>query len=105
MPLLEIQNMSHKFGGLQAVSGYNLDYEPIPSGATISLCLARGDLDGLPGINVSDVSYLVDYLFFEGPAPDPLELGDVDCSGSLNVEDLTYLVEYLFNSGPPPCGC
>ena len=28
MPLLEVRHMSHSFGGLQAVSGYNLSLEP-----------------------------------------------------------------------------
>ena len=86
-------------------SGYSLDYEPIPSAGTISLCLERGNLDGVPGITIGDLTYLVGYLFRGGPAPDPLELGDVNCSGGINVGDLTYLVDYLFRGGPPPCGC
>jgi hypothetical protein len=65
----------------------------------------RGDLDGNLSINTADITYLVDYLFYNGPPPLPLETGDVDCQGSINVIDLTYLVEYLFFSGPPPCGC
>jgi len=28
MPLLEVKNMSHDFGGLRAVSDYNLVVEP-----------------------------------------------------------------------------
>jgi hypothetical protein len=90
---------------LPEFSGYSLDYEPILLAGTISLCLERGNVDGLPGVNVADVTYLVDYLFFSGPAPDPLEAGDVNCSGGINVMDLTYLVDYLFGGGPPPCGC
>jgi len=90
---------------LPEFSGYSLDYEPIPSAATISLCPEHGNLDGIPGISIADLTYLVDYLFFSGPAPDPLEAGDVDCSGGINVTDLTYLVNYLFGSGPPPCSC
>ena len=62
-----------------------------------------GDMDGWPGTNVADLAYLVEYLFFEGPAPDPLESGNVDCLGETNVGDLTYLVEYLFFGGPAPC--
>jgi hypothetical protein len=30
-----------------------------------------GDADGGGGINVADVTYLVDYLFFNGPEPVP----------------------------------
>ena len=34
-------------------------------------CVNRGNVDGEGGINVADLTYLVDYLFFEGPAPPP----------------------------------
>jgi|GEM_PF-1495621 len=65
----------------------------------------RGDLDhsdgGVP-VNVADVIYLVDYLFFGGPPPVCEAEGDVDASGAINVADLTYLVDYLFFGGPPP---
>lgn len=65
----------------------------------------RGDLDhsdgGVP-VNIVDVIYLVDYLFFGGPPPVCEAEGDVDASGAINVADLTYLVDYLFFGGPPP---
>jgi hypothetical protein len=97
------------------VDGYN-DYSPMFGGhfatytprvttGTLSVCAMRGDLDGSLSINMSDLMYLVDYLFNGGPAPSPLEAGDVNCQGGVNIIDLTYLIEYLFFSGPPPCGC
>ncbi len=61
-----------------------------------------GDANGDGSINVADVTFLVDYLFFEGPPPDPEALGDLDCNGAVNIADLTYLVDYLFHEGPPP---
>lgn len=65
----------------------------------------RGDLDhsdgGVP-VNIADVIYLVDYLFFGGPPPICDAEGDVDASGAINVADLIYLVDYLFFGGPPP---
>jgi hypothetical protein len=62
-----------------------------------------GDVDGLGGNpNVADLSYLVEYLFFEGPPPPVLEAANVDGVGGINVADLTYLVEYLFFEGPNP---
>ncbi len=67
----------------------------------------RGNADGDPGdaVNVADLTYLVDYLFFDGPAPPCEEEGDVEGSGAINVADLTYLVDYLFMDGPPPPPC
>lgn len=62
-----------------------------------------GDMDDLPGINISDLTYLVDYLFRGGPPPNPLEAGNVNCIDDVDVTDLTYLVDYLFRGGPGPC--
>jgi len=62
-----------------------------------------GDADGQLGINVADLTYLVTYLFLDGPPPDPMESGNVDCIDDINVADLTYLVTYLFLDGPAPC--
>jgi len=68
-------------------------------------CYNRGDADGNGSINVADLIYLVNYLFFDGPAPPCFEEGDIDGSGAINVADLTYLVDYLFFGGPAPPPC
>ncbi len=68
-------------------------------------CGQRGDADNSDAVNVADLTYLVDYLFFSGPAPPCEEEGDVDGSAAINVADLTYLVEFLFFSGPAPPPC
>ena len=65
----------------------------------------RGDVDYNMGLNVADLTYLVDYLF-KGGDPPPCDIeGDVDASGGINVADLTYMVDYLFKGGPPPEIC
>jgi hypothetical protein len=56
--------------------------------------------DGI--INTSDVVYLINYLFIDGPQPIPLESGDATCEGDVNVSDVIYLINYLFIGGPPP---
>lgn len=63
-----------------------------------------GDANGDGDISVSDVVYIINYLFKGGPAPDPLLSADVDCNGDVNVSDVVYLINYLFKGGPPP-GC
>lgn len=68
-------------------------------------CVNRGNVDGDGGINVADLTYLVDHLFFEGPPPPCPEEGNVDADGGINVADLTYLVDYLFFGGPAPPPC
>jgi hypothetical protein len=54
-------------------------------------------------INVSDVVYLINHLFIDGPAPVPLAVGDVNCDGVVNVSDVVYLINHLFINGPAPC--
>ena len=63
-----------------------------------------GDANGDGNVSVSDVVYIINYLFKGGPAPDPLLSSDVDCNGNVNVSDVIYLINYLFKGGPPP-GC
>jgi hypothetical protein len=68
-------------------------------------CIARGNADGEGGINVADLTYLVDYIFFGGDTPPCPEEGNADAEGAINVADLTYLVDYIFFSGPAPPLC
>jgi len=66
-----------------------------------------GDVSGEgEGPNVSDLTYLVAYLFQGGPEPPFLAAANIDGSGvTPDVSDLTYLVAFLFQGGPPPvCG-
>jgi hypothetical protein len=68
----------------------------------------RGDVNGDGVINVTDVVYLINYLFLvpPGPPPVPLEAGDANCDGVINITDVVYLINFLFlvPPGPPP-GC
>jgi len=74
-------------------------------GAGCTCCVARGNVDGDSGVNVADLTYLVDFLFFGGGTPPCPEEGNVDADGGINVADLTYLVDYLFFNGPAPPPC
>ncbi len=74
-------------------------------------CIApiRGNVDGdaQDNINVSDLTYLVGFLFSGGPPPTCFEEGNIDgdAEESVNIQDLTYLVAYLFSGGPSPAPC
>jgi hypothetical protein len=63
-----------------------------------------GDANGDRAINSADVVYVINYLFVNGPSPDPLWVGDCNCDGVVNSADVVYLINYLFVSGPAP-GC
>ena len=63
-----------------------------------------GDIDGAQdGVTISDLTFLVDYMFSAGPAPDPLVSGSVTCDEIIDVSDLTAMVDYLFGGGAAPC--
>jgi hypothetical protein len=70
--------------------------------ATVSFTAIRGDANGNGAIEPADVVYLINYLFRNGPAPDPLNAGDCNCDGSVAPGDVVYLINYLFRNGPPP---
>ncbi|MBD3331355.1 hypothetical protein GF356_00775 [candidate division GN15 bacterium] len=62
-----------------------------------------GDANGQgDGVNVSDLTFLVAYLFSGGQAPPILQSGDVNNDAAVNIADLTALVAYLFGGGANP---
>jgi len=72
----------------------------IVSGASYVVGDANGDLS----IDIGDAVEIINYIFKEGPAPEPLEAADADCSTSVNIGDIVHIVSYIFRGGPPP-GC
>ena len=62
----------------------------------------KGDANNDGDINILDLTYIVDYIFRSGPAPEPFLAGDANCDDSSNILDLTFLVDYIFRSGPLP---
>ncbi|MEA1980021.1 MAG: thrombospondin type 3 repeat-containing protein, partial [candidate division Zixibacteria bacterium] len=77
---------------------------------TAVCCLGiRGNANNDPNdeIGISDITFLVDYMFLSGFEPECREEAntDGDISESLGISDITYLVDYIFNYGPPPSIC
>jgi hypothetical protein len=60
----------------------------------------NGDADGNGVVNVSDVFYLINYLFAGGPVP--IGAVDADNNGAVNVTDVFFLINFLFAGGPTP---
>jgi hypothetical protein len=63
----------------------------------------RGDANADGKVSVSDIVYLVNYLFKGGPSPAPIQRGDANCDSRVSVSDVVYIVNYLFKGGKPPC--
>jgi hypothetical protein len=62
-----------------------------------------GDCNGDSVINLLDVTNLINYLYKDGPAPEPIESADPNCDEAVNILDGTYLINYLYKDGPEPC--
>ena len=94
----------------------NIFYEHGDS--TRSCCIGiRGNIDGDPydEIDISDLTYLIDYMFTQGPLPpcwseanvdgrDDLTPGE-DTAEDIDISVLVYLVDYMFTDGPEPPSC
>jgi CSLREA domain-containing protein len=61
---------------------------------------ANGDVNGDGARNVSDVFYLINFLFAGGAAP--TGLGDVNGDTKTDVSDVFYLINFLFAGGAAP---
>jgi hypothetical protein len=67
----------------------------------------RGNINGDAGqaIDISDLVYLVDYMFTNGPEPPCMDEANVNGFGDIDISDLVYLVDYMFLDGPAPAAC
>ncbi len=63
----------------------------------------NGDANRDEFVNIMDASYIVQYIFSGGPAPDPEAARDADCDGELTIADAVYVVNYVFRGGAEPC--
>jgi hypothetical protein len=62
-----------------------------------------GDANGDGAVDISDAIYVIEFVFFNGPAPSPLSIADVDCTGLVDVSDALYIIDYVNAIGPAPC--
>jgi len=62
-----------------------------------------GDLDDNGERDLSDVTFLIAYVFLNGPAPEHLVVADVNCDDRINIQDITYYIAYLFRGGLELC--
>jgi hypothetical protein len=68
------------------------------------------DANNDAAVDISDVVYLIAYIFSGGspPTPNAKGSGDADCSGAVDISDVVYLIAYIFSAGSPPgttCDC
>lgn len=61
-----------------------------------------GDANGDGIVEMADVIHLLNYLFLDGPIPDPPASGDPNYDCTINVGDIIYMLNYLFVDGAEP---
>jgi hypothetical protein len=103
MNTVELGETAIEIAGLKLRDRFNEDIPATTQDAWIAICRLLGDVNGDNQITVSDLTYLVDFLFRGGPDPEPYLAGDLDCSGFVNVSDVVKLVDYLFRAGTIDC--
>jgi hypothetical protein len=68
----------------------------------------RGDVNAsdsleIPSLDVTDLVYLINYLFLGGAAPKPFkDQGDVNADRIVDIRDVVYMINFHFIDGPAP---
>jgi hypothetical protein len=75
------------------VSSYNF---------TIRFPNISGDVNTDGIVSLSDIVYLINYLFKFGPGFEPFWKGDTNGDCKVSSSDIVWLINYLFKSGPAP---
>ncbi|MCP4569567.1 MAG: hypothetical protein GY841_18475 [FCB group bacterium] len=87
---------------LPSGAGFKPQYPPFTVSVVEEAPPTCGDANGDGPLNVGDAVYLINYVFKNGAAPNPLCSGDANGDGSINVGDAVYMINYVFKSGNPP---
>jgi hypothetical protein len=72
------------------------------SAAGTSVPFRRGDSNGAAGVDISDASFTLNWLFAGGAAPACEKAADVNDDGKVDISDPLALLGFLFLGGPPP---
>ena len=73
----------------------------------VSCCIGdRGNIDSDPNdiFDISDVVYLINWLFNDGPGPICKDEANVVIEDP-DIADLVYFISYMFANGPAPPAC
>jgi hypothetical protein len=89
--------------GLKLRDRFNQPISASVEGSWLKVCQFLGDINADNRVNISDLTYLVNYLFRGGPEPIPMASADTNCNGEIRVNDLTLFVDYLFRGGTMDC--
>jgi hypothetical protein len=61
-----------------------------------------GDVNGDGAVDVSDIVFILNYMFQGGPPSNPPAAMDFNGDCFVGLSDLIWLINYLYRGGPPP---
>ena len=64
----------------------------------------RGDANGDSRVDISDVLFMLSFVFTEGKSPDCMDAADFNNDGEVDFLDAIGNMNYLFQAGPGPVG-
>ena len=80
-----------------------LEYSPFVSTGSITILdYVCGDANGDISLNLADAAFIINYIFNDGPTPDPMNSGDANGDTDVNMADASYIINYIFYDGPDP---
>ena len=90
---------SASYGNFSGYSDFN-------SGSNSDCCEIRGDSNHSGFVDISDLIFIVDFIFDNGDQLYCWKEFDNNIDGNIDIVDLTIFVDFMFrNSAPlPPCG-
>ncbi|PKK82692.1 MAG: hypothetical protein CVT49_12495 [candidate division Zixibacteria bacterium HGW-Zixibacteria-1] len=59
-----------------------------------------GDADYSRSVNILDVTFIINFLYRDGPPPIIDGIADVNDNGATNILDIVYLIAYFYKGGP-----
>ncbi|MCX6829812.1 MAG: hypothetical protein NT002_11110 [candidate division Zixibacteria bacterium] len=69
-------------------------------------CWLGGDANNDNNVNIQDVTFLQNCLYYGGQCPPCQDSGDPNHTCVINIQDMTFIINYLYKGGPAPvCGC
>ncbi len=71
------------------------------AGSDCSFTPGCGNVNGIGGVDILDIVFLVNYKFKGGAAPADPDLADVNNDGFINILDIIAMVNFKFKNGPP----
>ncbi len=61
-----------------------------------------GDVNGDTTVNIFDITYLINFLYRDGPLLPNDWAADVNSDEVVNIFDIVYIIGYLYKNGPEP---